>query len=482
MKYSSINNGVPLLMGLDLGTSAIKGIIMSASGDIVAQEKKATKLLRSKDGNRVEFCAEEQYRIICELIRSMLKNVPDKRSVKAICMAAASGNALLLDKEMKPLTKVASWLDRRAIEDDIDLKIDPQKVYGSAGWPLNSKWFPLAQFAWQKQKNADVYSQAKRFCMDTDYLLFRLCGKWGMDYSTATTFFLQDQKKLEWNKDLIAELGMPETSLSQLMSSGTVLGSISKKASEQTSLSEDAKVITGSFDHPSAARGAGVLASGDLLLSCGTSWVGFYPIENREKALSQNMLIDPFLSPGGGPWGGMFSLACIGENINEMLKQLIDAPESERHKTFDALAAKAPPGANGLRINPLKDKRLELMGACKEDACRAIMEGAAFCMREKIEELSSAGIKANNITMAGGPSQSPVWPQILADITGLELKLFNGQNAGAAGAAILAGIGTGIFKNETEAFTNIKREIKVVLPDKGTCEKYDYLFEASKNV
>jgi len=313
-------------------------------------------------------------------------------------------------------------------------------------------------------------------------LLFRLCGKWGMDYSTATTFFLQDQKKLEWNKDLIAELGMPETSLSQLMSSGTVLGSISKKASEQTSLSEDAKVITGSFDHPSAARGAGVLASGDLLLSCGTSWVGFYPIENREKALSQNMLIDPFLSPGGGPWGGMFSLACIGENINEMLKQLIDAPESERHKTFDALAAKAPPGANGLRINPLKDKRLELMGACKEDACRAIMEGAAFCMREKIEELSSAGIKANNITMAGGPSQSPVWPQILADITGLELKLFNGQNAGAAGAAILAGIGTGIFKNETEAFTNIKREIKVVLPDKGTCEKYDYLFEASKNV
>ena len=472
-----------LLIGLDLGTSAIKGVLVSSEGDVLAQKKCLTQLLRPQH-NYVEFSPCTHYKTVCGLIRSLCSNTPAKSKVKAISMAAASGNTLLLDKNNRPLTNIISWLDNRT-DKNILPNLDQDKVHNIIGWPW-SGGFPMAHLAWLKKNRPHVYNKACRFAMNTDYLLYRLTGCWGMDTSTATTFYLQDQVNSCWYKPYLDELKIKEDSLSKLMPSGSKLGFLTQDAANDTGLSTDTLVVLGAFDHPSAARGTGTLDPGDLLVSCGTSWVGFYPIQNRDIALAQNMLIAPFLRPSG-PWGAMFSLPCIGERIDCYIDNVIANAKTqiswtEKYSQFNINAQKSTLGANGLFLDMFDDiKTIESnLSYLKRsyntrDISRAVMEGVAYKMRERIEKLSFAGIAAGNITMVGGSSESPIWPQILSDVIGLELKLLNGQNAGALGAAILAGIGAGIFKDETEGFNAIGGKARIVIPDKASHCEYNHL-------
>ncbi len=474
-----------LLIGLDLGTSAIKGVLVSLGGKVLAQKKCPTQLLRPQH-DYVEFFPSTHYNAVCDLIRALCSNTPAKSKVKAISMAAASGNTILLDKNDQPLTNIISWLDNRT-DKNILPNLDQDKVHNIVGWPWLGR-FPMAHLAWLKKNKPHVYNKACRFAMNTDYLLYCLTGCWGMDTSTATTFYLQDQVNSCWYKPYLDELEIKEDSLSKLMPSGSKLGFLTQEAANDTGLSTDTLVALGAFDHPSAARGTGTLEPGGLLISCGTSWVGFYPIQNRDLAISQDMIIDPFLRPSG-PWGAMFSLACIGEKIDWYIDNAITNSKNqiscaEKYSQFNINAQKSTVGANGLYLDMFDDiKTIESnLSYLKrsyntEDISRAVMEGVAYKMRERIEKLSSAGIAANNITMVGGPSESPIWSQILSDVTGLELKLLNGETAGALGAAIMAGIGAGIFKNEIEGFNAIGGKARIITPDKTAHKEYNHLFE-----
>jgi len=460
-------------------------VLVSSEGEVLAQEKCLTQLLRPQH-DYVEFSPSTHYKAVCNLIRELCSKFSPKYKVKALSMAAASGNTLLLDKNNSPITNIISWLDNRT-DKNILPNLAQDKVRNIVGWP----WFggfSMAHLAWLKKNRPHVYNKACRFSMNTDYLLYRLTGCWGMDTSTATTFYLQDQVNSCWYKPYLDELKIKENSLSKLMPSGSKLGFLTQDAADDTGLSTDTLVVLGAFDHPSAARGTGTLDHGDLLVSCGTSWVGFYPIQNRDIALSQNMLIDPFLRPSG-PWGAMFSLSCIGENIDWYIDNVIVNAKTqiswaEKYSQFNINAQKSTLGANGLYLDMFDDiKTIESnLSYLKRsyntrDISRAVMEGVVYKMREKIEKLSSAGVAANNITMVGGPSESPIWPQIFSDVTGLEVKLLNGQNAGALGAAILAGIGAGIFKDETEGFNAIGGKAKIITPDKASHCKYNHLFK-----
>ncbi|MCP4396596.1 MAG: hypothetical protein GY801_04720, partial [bacterium] len=188
-----------------------------------------------------------------------------------------------------------------------------------------------------------------------------------------------------------------------------------------------------------------------------------------------------------GPWGAMFSLARVGTTIDWYVDNLLLQPgdnSADKYDIFNARSQQTPPGANGLYINPCQDisKMPEKATALKthysrEEISRAVMEGTAFEMKRKIQELAEAGLPAERIAMVGGPAESPVWPRILAEITGLELRLINGQSAGAVGAAILAGIGTGIFRDEREAFSGMGGNAVCLSPSPVARKLYASLYE-----
>lgn len=434
------------LIGIDLGTSATKGVLLAADGRILARERRPTELIRPRP-DWVEFSSPRCHEILCEVIQSLLKSAPRDSRVTALALSGATGNALLMDQQGEPLGNAINWMDTRSANDPaVDpVGLSPAEIYRTVGWPY-FRGFPLVQLTWLKRNQPERFRRASMVAMNITYLYHRLCGKFGMDHSTASTFYLQDQVKRQWHKPLLDLLELDETRLPQLLPSASILGGITRKAAQETGLQEGTAVVLGSFDHPSAARGVGVLTPGEVLLSCGTSWVGFYPVRDRELTLSQTMLSDPFLSPAG-PWGAIFSLPCVGSKVEDFVTRTFPSEPSmaARYARFNEAASRAARGSS--------------------DPCRSIMESIARDMKARVESLSQAGLMANRLVMVGGPTESDVWIAILADELGLEISLpETGAFAGALGAAIMAGIGRNLFANEAEAFSRLSCKVRIQRP------------------
>ena len=475
-----------LLIGLDVGTSAVKGVLCAPNGSVLAQSQRTVAFIRPAE-SFVEMDPEVHYRTVCDLVRELASRCPDDDSVAALSMACASGNTILLDSAGAPLGNIISWLDHRAAGQMGELLpgFDLSGVYRVVGWQGHDS-FPLAHLAWLRRHRPEQFARASRVAMNVDWLTWRLTGTWAIDHSNATTFYIQDQAGRKWHQPYLELLGISEDMLSSLRPSGTAIGPLTAGAAADTGLSASTLLVLGAFDHPSAARATGTLEEGDLLLSCGTSWVGFYPCARRELLLSQDMLVDPFLSPRG-PWAGMFALTAIGVSVEWLIEHLVlrsAADRADRYGTFNAAAARAPRGASGLFINPYHDAaylegRAAALGAAREphEIARAVMEGTAFEMKGKIEALVSAGLIPRRINMVGGPSLSPIWPRILAEVTGLEIEIVHGQVAGAVGAAALAGIGAGIFRDDKDAALSIGGQPVLVTPSDSGSREYARLYE-----
>lgn len=387
----------------------------------------------------MELDPETLYQNLCQIIQKLIAHAPGE--VSALAMAAASGNTLLTDADGLPLTNIISWMDNRAARQPPAALagLAAEHVAQIVGWPCVTS-FPLAQLAWLKEKQPKLFSSAAHIGMDTDWLIYRLTGEWVMDHSTATTFHLQDQVSGCYHAPFLKRIRLNPAKLSRLVDSGKVVGALTAEALRNTGLSAQTLAVTGCFDHPAAARASGVLKPGELLLSCGTSWVGFMPRFDRQAIIDAKLLCDPFLSADGGAWAGMFSVPQIGRAIDWYVEHLIAPGEKaiERMRAFDSLAAEAEPGADGIRID-LRDPPRRIEGS-PANISRAVMEGAAMLLKEKISELAQYGFHYQSAVMVGGPSRSPVWPGIVAEITGLEVTA-GGRSAGARGAAMLAASG-----------------------------------------
>jgi len=434
------------LIGLDLGTSAIKGVLMDQSGSVLAEAGANTCLLYPREG-WVEADPEQHYRNVCGIIRKLAEAAPGE--VVALAMAAASGNTLLTDAAGTPLTNIINWMDRRAelCPPAALAGLTSEEVAQISGWPCVAS-FPLAHLAWLRENDPVRYKAAAHYGMDTDWLMYRLTGQWRMDHSTATTFHLQEQTSGTYYGPFLKRLDIPVEKLSALTRSGVPVGALTAQALRDTGLAGRTTVVAGCFDHPAAARAVGVLSPGQLMLSCGTSWVGFAPHHNRQTILDAHLLCDPFLSASHGVWGGMFSVPAIGPTIDWYVENVIAPGEQDRMRIFDDSAAQASPGAGGLSIDLRKPP--QRVAAGRANVSRAVMEGAARLLNEKVMELKAYGFRYDRAVMVGGPAKSPVWPQIVAEMTGIEVTV-GGRSEGARGAALLAGIGIGLYRDERAA-------------------------------
>jgi len=434
------------LIGLDLGTTGLKGVLVDRRGKVLADSGADTVLEHPHDG-WVETEPADHFERVCGVVRKLAAARPGK--VAALAMAGATGNTLLTDAAGTPLTPIVNWMDRRAEQTPPAAlaEFSEAEVARVAGWPCVTT-FPLAHLAWLRENRPDAWRAAAHIGMPADWLLFKLTGQWRMDHSTATTFHLQDQVAGVWHAPFLQRLGIMTEQLSGLCRSGTTIGPLAANAARDLGLTPDTLVVAGCFDHPAAARASGVLRPGQLLLSCGTSWVGFLPHGDRDAILEAGLLCDPFLSENGGPWGGIFSVPYIGRTVDWYVSNVIAPGETDPWAVFNDAAAAAETGANGLVIDLREPPWTPDAARC--DVARAVMEGAARLLVEKLNALRAHGFTYDEAVMVGGPSESEVWTSILAEQSGLRLKR-GGRAAGARGAAVLAGIGAGWYRDEEEA-------------------------------
>ncbi len=438
------------VIGLDIGTSSVKGVRLSADGKVQKTAHENFTYTTRSDGS-VEIPAADFLSACLAAIRTLANGADGE--IKGICASAATGNTLLLDENDEPLTPIFNWQDTRAKQEAEEVlgKIDENAFYRQIGWPFGGTTFPLAHLSYWKTHMPQIYKKAKYVCMSTEYLYKYLTGQFGISRSAGTPFYLIDQKTGKYIPELLQKLEITEDMLPPIGKCGQIVGTVREEAAAECGLRVGTPLMLGSFDHPSAARGVGVLKEGQLLLSCGTSWVGFFPVSDREKAADAGLLLDPFLSETGGPWGTMTSVSSVSANIREYVNRYIDNSD-KAFSILSALATKSAPGAGGLRICPLDapdDKKVE--GFSKENIARAIMEGTVRLLKERLDFLQEKGIAATEAIMVGGPSEDPLWRQLIAEICGFPVKTIHGAHAGAVGAAVMAGIGAGVFNDEETA-------------------------------
>ncbi len=473
-----------LLAGIDLGSTAVKGILINEKGEIQNTHKLSAKYKFPKN-DIVEFSSIDFYNTFCSLTNELFSKADDTDQLIAIAISGASGNTLLLDDNNKPLRDTISWLDTRPVDfsEVYSDKLSKEDIRDIVGWPSIPR-FPFAHMLWLKKESHKEFDSASRYMMNITYLYYRLTGKFVMDNSTATTFYLQDQKSRKWSKQLLDILKISESKLPELVPSGSFVGKITDRASIETGLPKETKIVLGSFDHPAAARGTGVLQEGSLMLSCGTSWVGFYPISNRETGINNKMLVDPFLSPNG-PWAAMFSLSAIGKNIDTILNHLVGKSNlNEKYEIFSHRAEQSPVGANNVTFDillPIEQLIIDIKDLEKSedinDIFRAIMEVVAYEIKLSLLRYRSMGLNTKEITMVGGAAENKLWSQILSDITEQTIRLSNGQVAGALGSSIMAGIGVGLFENEEDGFVKVGGKSVYLNPVPQNSKMYNSFYE-----
>lgn len=424
-------------VGLDLGTSSVKGVLFD--GEKILNSVSAPfelKTCKLTDGAEyIGFSADNYAETVFGVISRLAKEVNGK--ICGIAMASASGNTVICNKNGNAAIDAYSWTNAPFIEES-------EKVYGiieSKAAAYVSGWgyfctFPLSHLAHVKVHSHEILENCGKICMSTEYLLFKMTGKWGIDRSTAVPFYLLEQETGKWHKPYLDALNITEDKLPCVYESGDLLGNITEEFSEKYGIDKNCKVYLGSFDHPSGAIANNVVNEGELLLSCGTSWVLFFPFSNRKTLIENGLLCDTFLSKEKGLWGAMCSIAQISKNIDKIIEKHIS--RTDKIRLFNEYAEKASRGAEGLKINPVTDADKDLSEYKKENIARAVMEGAANLLKEKLEYLKTLAIKFNSVKMAGGPSQSKIWVEIIRYTIEKPVEVIYGIDSGAVGAAIRA--------------------------------------------
>lgn len=424
-------------IGLDIGTSSVKGVLQSAAGEILATGKEPFVYDTPCPGE-VEIGGEAYLASCCRLLKTLAGQLPKGCSLGGVCAASASGNLLLLDGNGTPSTPIYNWQDSRVTVEGAQVlgkDFDGQAHYEKTGWPFLSQSFPLAMLCWLKVHKPELLAGASKVCMSTEYLFWKLTGKWGISRSAGSPFYLIDQQTGKYLPEILSLFDITEDQLPPVGNAGDLLGCVTEEGAALSGLPVGTPVYLGTFDHPSAARAAGIREEGQLLLSCGTSWVCFYPVKERKTAVEAKLIVDPYLSAQGGCWAGMASLSSISARIEAFIRRYI-AGEGDIFEAFAREAAKSTPGAGGLTLDLYSDA--PITGYPVHHMARAMMEAVVRLLQAQMERLGSCGIRVTEAVMVGGPSECPLWAQVIEEMTGLTVHRGKGAYTGAAGAATLA--------------------------------------------
>ncbi len=438
------------LIGLDIGTTAIKGVLMSVDGVVVEKMSGGYDYYGEEN---VKLLDPKRFTEICfSVIGRLAQSVKEGERVLAICSCCASGNLILLDEKNRPVTPIIAWQTAISQEDLAEFysEKEKQEIYQMSGWPLGVN-MPIAYLPAIRKYRSELLDKAKSIVMSAEYLNYALTGKWGIAHSMGTPSYLMDQENGVYNKKLLEKFGIADKFMPPIFDKGTVLGSVLPECADKLNLSPDTKVVLGSFDHPSGALGAGVFEEGEMLLSCGTSWVEFFPVTSRDFAISTNSLVDRFMLEGS-TYCVMKSIPSISDKIDTLRHYYLGEIS---HKEYDELAKEAPLGSNGLRFSFTDEDYHIGKQYSKNDIARAIIEGAAVILKKNLDELEKCGLKAEKITMIGGISNSKVCVNIVSEVLERPVAVANGQVAGAVGSALLAGIGAGVYQDEKTAYSQI---------------------------
>ena len=478
------------LLGIDVGTTGTKTLLFSADGALLSHAYKGYPMTCPQVGYS-EQRAEDWWDAIVETVREACKALPGGASVAAISLSLQGGTLVPVDAEGKPLRPAIVWNDARCQEQhEAFLKeVGPAELmYELTGWKLGTALLPL-EIRWIRDNEPEIFAKTDKFLSVPDYVSLKMTGETALDLSDLGINEMGDVRKAAYDQRLLDFCGITEAQLPKILRSGEVIGHLTEQAAKELGLSTETVLVAGAHDQYAVALGAGAVHSGDILIGSGTCWVitaiGAEP--DFASGLSQSVAAVP------GLWGSLWSLSSGGVCL-DWLRKNVALGEGGEPLSYDALnkeVSKRKAAEDGLFFYPFSGtygerkmfKKASFIGMDlshdRFDMARAVMEGVAFQVVWMMESFKTKPSK-DGLKLAGGASKSPLWCQILADISGLPVRIPEVADLACVGAAILAGVGCGIYETAEEGYRRLAVAERVLQPNPEMVPVYAELFSRYK--
>lgn len=488
------------LIGIDIGTTGAKSVLVNERGKVLASDFQEYPLSLPKPG-WAEQDPERWFIATIDSVRNLLtKSGVQPRTLAGLSFSGQMHGLVCLDENQQVLRPAILWCDQRTT-------LQCQRIEKMAGGRAKLislscnpalEGFTLPKLLWVKENEPRVYARTRTVLLPKDYVRFRLTGEIGMDMSDAAGTLMLDVKRKRWSRELLAAVGVNPALLPPLGESPDIAGKITKEIAERTGLPEGLPVAFGGADNTCAAIGNGVISEGTVAVSIGTSGTVIAPTtapvrDKLGRAHTFNHSVPDLWYVMGVMQAAGLSLKWLRDNFGGLERAIAAETGVDAYEFLTAHVATIQPGAEGLIWLPyLNGERTPHLDAnargvlfgltprhTKAHVVRAILEGVVFGLRDSMEIIRSLKIPVNEIRLTGGGAKSPTWRQIQADVFEHPVVTINVEEGPAFGAAIIAGVGTGVFasfEQATERIIKVTRTIEPIAENSRAYEKSYALF------
>jgi xylulokinase len=476
----------PLLAGIDLGTTSIKAGVYTASGASLAQASVRTPTYYPQPGWAYHR-AEELWQCTAQVLRAVTSRV-DAGRIAGVAVASMGEAGVPLDAHGTPLYDVIAWFDNRTVPqvERLQRALGDERLFEITGVPPRPI-FGVFKLMWLAEHAPDVLARAATWLNAGDYVAYRLSGVPATDHSMASRMLLMDLRRRAWSEEILGAAGLRRSLLAPLVPSGTRLGPVTAEAARETGLPQTVQVAAGGHDHDCGALAVGVVDPGDVLDSLGTAEAIFLPLERPLSGVEVGQLgyaQGAHVVPGRFyVHGGLYTSGASVEWLRDVVGRDGDVA------TLIAEAAQVPPGSLGtyflphLRLANPPRRDLDARGAfigLTADATRgvlfrAVLEGLAYESRLSLETLLDApGVAPMRRFVAiGGSTRNRLFMQIKASVLDQTVAVADVEEATGLGAAVLGGLGAGVYEDVGAATRALRVPVTDVAPDGAQVGQYD---------
>jgi xylulokinase len=498
-KGDLVQKSGPYLLGIDIGGTGAKAGLFTLNGELVRSGYREYRMINSLPG-QAEHDAEAWWLATIEAIQRATAGV-NKTEIKAIGVGCTNG-LIAVDDQARPLRSAIMLWDQRTLPeiDLINKFLDRDQVFQITGNPMAPGAYSLPSILWLMHQDPEIFKSAHKLMMPGGFIVAQLTSEFTVDYSRACTTLLFDIQRLEWHTPFLDALNIPLSKLPHPLPSQAIAGKITTKAAELTGLSPGTPVVAGCMDTIGASIGSGIIDPGACFIIMGTaarvSTVLVEPSFDQRFMNCSHVLPSHWLTIGAINGVGS-SLRWIRDCFGHTERTLAEFTGQDVYDLLTSEAANAPAGSKGLIFLPyISGERTPIwnpyargvffgitLGHTRNDFIRSVLEGAAFAIRHVIEIMEmERGLTFPELRIGGSASTNDLWNQIIADVTGKTVVRMKDVNTEVLGAAILAGVGVGLFPDYVTPINRIIAVDQEFRPEHSSHQAYNHLFQIYKEL
>lgn len=470
-------------LGLDVGTGGSRALLVDPDGRVCFSFIAQHEDMRMERPLWAEQEPEDWWRASRAAIAGVLKAAGVAGSaIRGIGLSGQMHGLVVLDEAGEVIRPALIWCDQRSQPqvDFINAKLGAQNVVRWTANPVLTG-FTLPKLLWVRENEPQSFQRIRHFLLPKDFLRFKLTGELASDVSDASGTSMLDVVKREWSREIMNGLGLDISILPKVYESSEITGTVSNVAAQLTGLAEGTPVVAGAGDQAASAIGNGIVQTGAVSCTIGTSGVVFAFL--KEPAYDSLGRVHTFCHAIPNAWHIMGVTQGAGLSLQWLRNQLA------ANCSYDELTSEAetsPPGAQGLFWLPyLMGERTPHLDASaraawvgltarhrRADLIRSVLEGVCFSQNDGLEIIRQLGAAPLSVRLSGGGAKSAFWHQLFADVFNISVSILESQEGSAYGAALLALIGTDEYASAAEVCAKAVREIAIKQPQTNAAEFY----------